>query len=299
MPWSDPKTDWDTDDGFRHDDVNRMEENTRLISRVGFLKGHKPGVTFYANNPSAQGGSYGIRVYGEPCYWSQSAVEGPIVGSSYDILKLLSASDWAAGNGTTSPCKVPGSPTIGTNQWWYVFLLYNPTTDAFDVALDTSDTGSGIAGSAIETAGFTMWKRVAAVFEYATAQPPQLFNSYGSVDRYSIAEDWGTTGSSILLSGTTSIQLVGGMTGNPLMVPFGDCEVYVEFSPQYTGTLEVWSWAHGVNYYPGVGQTLVFNSVTDKLGLWVVADGGYILAYGQSLGTIEYSVRAYREIDIY
>lgn len=188
MAWSTPKTDWDTDDGIMNTDLNRIEGNSLALGENMLKKG----ISYFANNTTAGGAGYNIRVAGGNL-WSQSAVKGSMPGT-FDIQKILSSDVWTAGNGAASPCKCPDSQAVGADQWWYVFVLYNPSTGAFDVTMDDNVGGTNISGTAITTAGFTMWKRVACQYEDDSAG--NLHDMVG-INGYFNSPECGTTTASL------------------------------------------------------------------------------------------------------
>ena len=236
MSWITPKTDWTTDDGIMATDLNRIEGNALAI-RDGLLKKK---LSYYANNTTAGGGAYNIRVVGGNLF-SQSAVLGVMPGT-FDIQKALGATEWAAGNATGSPCRVPGSNAVGANQWWYVFVLYNPTTAAFDVCMDDDFAGANIAGSAIETAGYTMWKRVACQFELGDplSGSARLWDTVGKNNNFSISETRRESGiyDYQLLASLRLLTLIGNdLSGTPSIVPAGmSFPVKLVFDPKATGS---------------------------------------------------------------
>jgi len=243
MSWITPKTDWTTDDGVMATDLNRIEGNSLAI-RDGLLKKK---LSYYANNATAGGGAYNIRVIGGNLF-SQSAVLGVMPGT-FDIQKALGATEWAAGDGTGSPCRVADAQAVGANQWWYVFVLYNPTTAAFDVCMDDDFAGANIAGSAIETAGYTMWKRVACQFEAGNpvTDAARLWDTVGRENHFSISEGQADSGVHESITGSTlTIVALNGdsLTGTPAIIPPGlSLPINLVFRPN--GTVVNRLYAHG------------------------------------------------------
>lgn len=252
--WETPKTDWDTDDLIGDSDLNRGESNSLALCELlyPFVKGFR----FYANNSIAGGGLYNIKVAGGYCT-SQTSVKGLINASGQTIQKILSSSNWAAGSGTSSPCKAPGT-SIGSAQWWYVFQLYNPTTSAYDIALDTSISGANISGSAIETAGYTMWKRIGAVCEtssplaalMSTISQNQWFHveTLYSNNRYVNQSIVGIIVSTVTLA-NSGLSLVP-----PDIYPV--MYLMLNFNSDNTGDeFCLWNPLYGSSYYMGIGQS--------------------------------------------
>lgn len=236
MSWITPKTDWTSNDGVTETDFNRIEGNTQFLNG-GLLK---KGISYYANNTTAGGGAYNIRVAGGNLF-SQSAVAGPMTGT-FDIQKALGSTVWAAGNSTTSPCRVAAAQAVGANQWWYVFVLYNPTTAAFDVCMDDNFAGTNIQGSAITIAGYTMWKRVACQFEAGVplSGSARLWDTVGKNNNFSISEARQESGmyDYQLVAGSRLLTLIGNdLSGTPSIVPSGmSFPVKLVFDPKATGS---------------------------------------------------------------
>lgn len=291
MSWQTPKTDWTTDDGIMANDLNRIEGNTVAI-RDNLLK---LGVSYYANNATAGGGTYNIRVIGGNLL-SQSAVKGPMTGT-FDIQKVLSATTWAAGNATSSPCRCPGAAAVGSNQWWYVFVLYNPTTAAFDVCMDDNFTGSHISGSAITTAGFTMWKRVACQIEYGSGA--WLGNTIGLHNHFYLAQSEADRGGSsgTITSGVTKTTalVISGLSGTPSAVPPGRCFpaiLAIQYGSGSAGLLSLWSALHGTTYVSSIGHTLYMttdNNIHEIITI-IPDSSNQINAYTTSVVTYGYTV---------
>lgn len=276
MSWITPKTDWDTDDGIMATDLNRIEGNTQFLND-GLLK---KGISYYANNTTAGGGAYNIRVAGGNLF-SQSAVAGPMPGT-FDIQKVLSSTVWAAGDGTASPCRVAAAQAVGANQWWYVFILYNPTTAVFDVCMDDNAAGTNIQGSAITTAGFTMWKRVACQFEAGVpiSGSARLWNTIGHKNHFFIHENiFDRSVAAVAISaGTTNTQILSSSTliGTPKLVPPGlSYPVFLEFAADTAGSLEVWSALNGTSNVPGGGGKIYIAvaSYDSRTAITVIPDG--------------------------
>jgi len=296
MVWIEPKTDWDTDDGIMADDLNRIEGNIKQTNDCLSGMGFKRGIEYYANNTIAGGSYYNIKVKGGAMY-SQSAVEGPMVGS-FNIQKVLSASTWTEGNSTSSPCRVDGANSIGANQWWYVFVLYNPTTETFDVCMDSDSKGANISGSDIETvSGFTMWKRVAYQFELGLpiSLAPRLWNTVGMGNYFYIHELSTVTGSSTgtITSGVVYTKsLIGITTGSPIVVPPSEAiPVLIEITPNSAGIITIWSNLHGSTYAAGAGEQLFFTSANEKKKITIIPDtSDQINAYTTTITSYTFNV---------
>ena len=270
MAWVTPKTDWNTDDGIMNTDLNRIEGNTQFINESLL----KRGVSYYANNTTAGGGAYNIRVVGGNLF-SQSAISGPMPGS-FDIQKVLSSTVWAAGNATDSPCKCPDSAAIGAYTWWYVFVLYNPTTEAFDVCMDDNVAGSNIQGSAITTAGFTMWKRVACQFEEGVSSG--LCHTIGLQGHFYTQahdNDLRLTVNTGVVSGTFNLSMINSITAKTITPPglSFPCRFTFDCQPStFSSFLNVWSPLLGSTFTVTGGERFTVYSVSD-------GEGGYHAEY--------------------
>lgn len=302
MTWTTPKTDWKASDGIANTDLNRIEENSSELRQVGEALGFKQGFEIFCNNaealsPTLGDSSYNIKVRGGACF-SQSARKGMIFGD-FSIRKILSSSSWTSGNSNTSPCKAPGA-TLGSNQWWYIFILQNPTTGAFDIAMDTSVSGANIAGSTIESAGYTMWKRIGSVLE--NNDNSELQNTFGSSNRFHMSYS-GITGNDY--SESTNINLGATitlnheqLTGTPTLIPpnfnmpvlinIVGGDVHAGATPPRSITIG--SAAHGTSF---PDTRVLLDSDTSEKFVWVTPYNNQIYISSVYFDTIFYRVIAY------
>lgn len=308
MSFVTPKTDWDTDDGVTEVDLNRIEGNTlqnntdiaanKLEVETDFSGfGFKRGIKYNANTGTL--GAYVIRV--DSGYMSsQSAVKG-VFGGTFSITKLLSADVWVAGTGAASPCRVAGSAAIGANQWWYVFVLYNPSTSAFDVCMDDNYAGSNIQGSAITTAGYTMWRRVACQFEMGVAG--YLWNTLGRMNRFYVAAAEANKGDTEAVSATTDTGITldnASLAGNPYMIPNVNFPVFLEVQADSGGfgasRVSVWSPLHDfTSLGNGMGRTMLI-AVNERHVVEVLPSAGYQIRVRSTLA-IDFTYSVFGWID--
>ena len=124
--WTPPKTDWTPDDGIEDADLNRIECNIEYLYDQGNLTNEGlrdfiAGFTVTANNSGV--GVYDITVSGG--VWITP--DGTFVDWETETMtKVLDSSDWSAGD--SQPAKLQGA-SFSTNGWFWVYALYNPTTN--------------------------------------------------------------------------------------------------------------------------------------------------------------------------
>lgn len=266
MGWETPKTDWASNDGVTVDDLNRIEENTLQLGQLNGEVTH--GFQTYANIPGYASGSMEIWVITGKA-WSQSAVTGIISPAKNSLIrKQLSSSSWAAGSGSTSPCKAPGT-SIGSAQWWYVFILWNPTTDAVDVILDTDIAGANIAGSTVESVdGYTMWRRVGAVKESYVGSVSSLQPTRSMGNWFFVFDSNNIVAATITDVSPTLITLEGpdGVSLTPGGIsPMCNLIAYVE--DLQPSTVAFWTPFAGSTYARGYGVEMEIEQVVN-VGTW-------------------------------
>ena len=243
--WLTPKEDWTTDDGILDSDLNRIEGNTNFLNQ-NYLRKQISGFQFDANNGATT--ANGIVVRGGRAGSSKDAADTKDIDfNSSAVTKLFSSTDWASGSGTSSPCKAPGV-TVSADTWYFIFVLYNPTTQAIDVAVDSRSDGGNISTSAIETAGFTAWKRIGSFRTDSSSNiiPTHMRDQYHYISNTNVVTKFIGTGSTTpVLVDLSSLIPKDGLVSELNIV--ADLHVYrsdsgVSTSPAHlTGnTLRIW-----------------------------------------------------------
>lgn len=136
--WTDPKVDWDDNDGIGYEDLNRIEQNTKAV-RDGTYR-RVQGFGFLCNN---QDPAYDGLVTVKPgsCYSNN----GVPIKSTTNITKNLGT--WAQGHGVTfggMAAAVMSGPGVTAYTWYYIFIISNPVTGAVDVQFDNNTAGTNI-----------------------------------------------------------------------------------------------------------------------------------------------------------
>jgi|TARA_R100000750_G_C2329861_1_gene89729 hypothetical protein len=289
--WTTPKTNWTTNDGIGDTDLNRIEENTEYLydqndNVAGHLRNYVSGFTVNANSGSE--GVYEIRVSGG--IWSDSNGNYVDWGGA-EMVKTLSATAWTAG--ASGQARID-SATYTTNGWYWVFALYNPSTNAHDFAVDDDITGANLGPAA--TAGYTLSRRVCAVLtttHIAVAGiMPMHYESYLKTIEYAgIATSRSvSTALSANLSTPVTLTLPGGndmvpwVSGNPYE-DRGTLELEVVVSTSTRVT--IWqSGRFGTTHYSGVGPRRYYASSSDIHDFKIAGDGGTIRMESTNAATV-------------
>jgi len=163
--WTDPKVDWDDNDGIGYEDLNRIEQNTKAV-RDGTYR-RVQGFGFHAHNDDA---SYDGLITVKPgsCY----SENGVPIKSAANITKNLNA--WAQGNGVSFG-GMASAVTVAVYKWYYIFVISNPVTGDVEIQFDNV-----VAGTNITSITFTE-KRLIGAFKTINA------GTHGSFD---VLEMW-------------------------------------------------------------------------------------------------------------
>lgn len=141
--WENPKTNWSSNDGITHDDLNRIEGNINALNN-GMQK-NVFGFGWTRSNDASNDGVISV----ESGTFFQSGF-GPIVSQP----KTKNLTNWVAGSGVGVGGMATGA-TLSANTWYYIFAIYNPTTDTVEMIFDDNRLGTNIS-----VPGFTVKKRV-------------------------------------------------------------------------------------------------------------------------------------------
>ena len=268
MAWTTPKTDWDTDEGIEDEDLNRIEENTDFLNDeiIDLSDEVSTHLRNYINGFVVRANTLGLTAY-------QIAVSGGLWSdnngdltdwSGSAMTKTLSASSWTSGEAGNA--KAAGA-TYSTNAWYWVFALYNPTTDDHDFALDDDIYGANL--TPIIAAGYTRTRRICALRTSTLLSSngiiPVYYRSNERLIRYAGAA--AARNVAVAVPATTATIINLNDTGANRLIPYdlahvvsdgGIVELQVS-TAVFAGNVTLWPQdIFGTTYYAGIGQTYDF-----------------------------------------
>lgn len=301
--WTTPKFDWVPPDGIADTDLNRIEENTQYLYERD--QGSQATLRNYLNDFEVttnldNSGSYTIAVRGG--MWVNS--DGSFVdwGDSYNVrVKTLTASNWTAGDGGES--KLTGA-TYTTDGWFWVFALYNPTTNAFDFAVDDRIDGTNLGS--IAASGFTQSRRICALRTSSLLGSsgiiPMVYYTHDKTMRF--AGEIASREKVNPIAFNTSTQILLEDSNNNPILPVdvssaldgGLAEIQVSVTSGTTPfSLTLWNPADfGTTWYNGIGQTHVYSNTSEVHTFLVQLRNSpeEVQAYCSSTTTLYLSIRS-------
>tara|TARA_R100000750_G_scaffold28942_1_gene18338 strand:+ start:642 stop:1616 length:975 start_codon:yes stop_codon:yes gene_type:complete len=310
--WTTPKTNWTTNDGIGDTDLNRMEENTEYL--YDQQQGSESVFNNYVNGFHVQGNTASLSDYEVSLsggFWVED--DGSFVQWSTPFAtvttKTLSASSWTAGSG--GQAKAPGA-TFSTDGWYWVFALYNPTTNALDFAIDSSITGANL-GTVITPApggsGFTQYRRICPIKTSTLLSTngivPMIYGSQGTYLNNTIKyfPETPCMEASQALSATTSTQVLLRDSGGNILVPRDTVAnednggmLEMEIITNAPTVLWVWSPVHGgITHYNGLGDRVSLDTATAvfKTGRVIIPMPTEVMrVYSSAAATLTFRIRS-------
>jgi hypothetical protein len=298
--WTTPKTNWTTADGINDTDFNRIEENTEYLydldgNSANHLRNYISGFTVNANSGSE--GVYEIRVRGG--IWSDSA--GNFVDwGNLEMVKTLSASNWTAG--AAGQAKM-NAATFSTNEWYWVYALYNPTTNAHDFCVDDNIMGDNLATAT--AAGYTLSRRLCAVLTSTHIAVNGIMPMHFDTNEKTIVYGGLASAKSItppLLTGGAATSVTLTIAGGKNMIPYdssngitdgGSLEFDVLTSTPTI--LTIWQQNHfGTTYYSGVGGVKYHASGLDVHTVWLEIPTGSLYVHSSANTDLDIILRRMR-----
>jgi hypothetical protein len=297
MAWTTPKTNWTTNDGIGDTDLNRIEANTQYLydqndNGADHLRNYISGFTVNANSGSE--GVYEIRVSGG--IWSDDA--GNYVDwGGVDMVKTLSATNWTAG--AAGQARVD-SATYTTNGWFWVFALYNPSTNAHDFAVDDDIKGANLGPAT--TAGYTLSRRICAVLTTThitvAGIMPMFYDSKINTIEYAGIATARSVSKALAANTATPVTLT--LPGGNDMIPWDSgygiedegtlvLETVVSTSTRVT----IWSDTHfGSAHYSGVGPRRYYASASDIHDFTIAGTSAQIYMESTNAATVTVILRS-------
>lgn len=154
--WKTPKEDWDANTGITYGLLNDIGANESALRDEAYLSidGFEVNVL---NWSSANAGTLTIK--GGATYVHTNPF---VLGT--DPYPVRVTTTWtktlaAFSNGTAGGAKAAGSAAYAHGAWWFLYLLYNSTTGAYDYALDDNVTGVNV----MSIAGYDRYRAISCV----------------------------------------------------------------------------------------------------------------------------------------
>ncbi len=123
---------------------------------------------------------------------ARSTGDGGNILVTTTISKQMDAT-WAAGDDAGG---MEDGDTVGNNEWFHVFLLGKTTNDAYDAGFDTNLAAVNLlADTAVTSAGFTLYRRIASVLTDGSANP-LAYTQFGDEFMHTVTVGDAETGTS-------------------------------------------------------------------------------------------------------
>lgn len=295
--WTTPKTNWTSSDGIGDGDLNRIEENTEyLYDREGVsIVALRDYISqFKVELAAGAAGATEVRVRGG--IWCDSA-SGFVDWGGAVVTKNFTSSNWTSGGG--GEAKLTAS-SYSSDRWFWVFAIYNPTTNTADFAIDDNLAGSNLGE--VSLAGYTLHRRICPVKTSSIhgGIVPAVYNSYDNWVRFGGAG--AVMGTTIAIGSSSTPVSLQDSGGNPLIpkewngTGWEGVELELLISSSVSTTkLNVWNSSEfGGTYVVGIGDESFFNASSDIIKFNVTCPLGSIRVKSTFPTTLNIKIVSFR-----